>query len=70
MGEINTVMVDMPTKIKGCVHNNSDGSYTVFINAKLSSKIQQETYIHELNHIRRGDFDKRDVDRIEYNSFS
>jgi|GEM_PF-5599995 len=36
MDDINVQILDLPSYIKGHVNTNADGSYTIFINAKLS----------------------------------
>lgn len=48
------------------VVQNEDGSYTVLINAKLSQDGQLKAYQHALNHIENGDFEKSDVQSIEF----
>ena len=59
MPEINVVLMDNPFGIKGSVNANKDGSYTIIINARLSHEEQQKVYMHELQHIQNGDFDKK-----------
>lgn len=66
--DINVVLMDNPFGIKGSVNKNEDGSYTVIINAKLNVEQQREVYKHEVEHIKNGDFDKSDVDIIEYDA--
>ena len=39
--QINVVLIDNPFGIKGSVTQNYDGSYTVFINARLSYEQQK-----------------------------
>lgn len=51
------VLIDMPVKIKGITIMNSDDSYTIFINARLSSQMQCATYDHEMEHINNKDYD-------------
>ncbi len=65
MGEIFTHIIDMPSGIWGHVNENPDGSYTIFINARLSTNMQQDVYFHELRHIAKNDFIKYNVDNIE-----
>lgn len=62
---INVVIEDNDFGIKGCAHENRDGSYTIFINAKLSAEKQKEVYKHELFHIVHGDFEQDNVESIE-----
>lgn len=51
---------------KGAVVLNEDGSYDIFIRAQLSHEERVKCYLHELGHIRRGDFFKDDVQEIEH----
>lgn len=44
---------------------NEDGSFTILINARLSSDAQHKALLHALGHILNCDFDKEDVQRIE-----
>lgn len=44
---------------------NSDGSYTIFLNARLSHERQLEAYAHALRHIQNEDFNKDNADMIE-----
>lgn len=60
-----TELVDLPPRVKGLTHPNPDGTYTVFLNARLSIETQRQTYRHELRHIRQGDFSGGDVQLIE-----
>lgn len=65
---MNCIYVDLPTKVRGCVVPNPDGSFTVVLNSKFTHEMNVQTYLHEVEeHIRRGDFDTReaDVQRIE-----
>lgn len=52
-------------KTKETVTENEDGSYTIFIEASLSSIEQKEAFSHAMKHILGNDFDKTDVDLIE-----
>lgn len=66
MTDIFTVISDdMPLGIKGHVNHNIDGSYTIFINAKLTYEEQKEVFNHELQHIKNNDFEKFNCDVIE-----
>lgn len=59
-------MIDMPHRIKAHVVPNNDGTYTIFLNSRLSFEQQQESYIHELRHIYNNDFGEQDVSTIEF----
>lgn len=52
--------------IRGACTENEDGSYTIFINAQLSTEQQLEVYLHELRHINNHDFQRHDVQEIEF----
>ena len=60
--------LDMPTSVKSNVTHNEDGSYSIFINARLSQNQQANAYMHELEHILKDDFNRRHetADRLEY----
>lgn len=57
--------MDNPFGIKASVHKNSDGSYTIIIDAHLSKEQQVKEYEHEMKHILSDDFEKSDVQTIE-----
>ena len=58
--------VDMPPAIHGSVCPNSDGTFSVYINARDSIERQREALDHEVKkHIARNDFSKDDVAEIE-----
>lgn len=63
--DINTQLIDLPTAAHEVVVTNEDGSYTIIINARLSSEAQHKAYRHALRHIRSNDFEKDDVQQIE-----
>lgn len=64
---IRTVMLDMKTaEVAEVVSANSDGSFTIFINSRLSKDRQEEAYIHALSHIINDDFEAElSADEIE-----
>lgn len=64
--DVNVILVDFPNT-KGyemCVEN-SDGSYTVLINARMSTDQQRKAYEHAVYHIENNDFEKESVQEIE-----
>ena len=64
--DIITRLYDMPTDIRSFVRHNPDDTYTIVINSRLNIESRRKRYIHELRHIRRGDFDREETaDRIE-----
>ena len=66
--DINTRIIDMDTLIGEQVVKNVDDSYTILLNARLSSEKQMECYRHALNHINNNDFEKEIADKIEFDS--
>lgn len=61
-----TYYVDLPTTIRSFVVSNNDMSFTILINSRMGSDQQLLAYIHEMEHIKNGDYDKRcSADLIE-----
>lgn len=67
MFDIQVIVMDFKTTIASeSVTENSDGSYTIFINARMSLERQREAYRHALGHIYNGDFESnKSADQIE-----
>lgn len=64
---INTLIIDFPvTCVSEMVRQNEDGSYTILLNAKMSHERLQKAYLHALGHIKNNDFEKDNVQEIEY----
>ena len=60
--DVNVVLMDFPnTKEKELVTPNDDGSYTIFINSRFNYETQLKAYIHAIQHIEAGDFEKENV---------
>ncbi len=57
------ILLDMPTN--EAVTVNEDGSYTIFINARLNREQQIKSYYHAMKHITGEDFEKANVQEIE-----
>lgn len=65
--DVNVVVIDFKTaKGNEMVTCNEDGSYTILINARLSYAGQLKAYEHAMRHIKENDFQKEDVQAIEY----
>ena len=63
---VNVVLMDWPdTKAKEIVTENEDGSFTIFINARISTDAQAKSYWHGMEHIKGLDFQREDVQQIE-----
>lgn len=61
--------MDFPATIRSFVVANKDLTYTIVLNSKLSHEQNLISYQHELDHILRGDYEKKcSVDLIEINA--
>ena len=49
-------IVDLPHGVRGFTWLDEDGLYNIYINARLNSEMRRQAYRHELEHIRRGDW--------------
>lgn len=63
--DVNVHVIDMDTMVEEQVVKNDDGSYSIFLNARLSTNMQREAYLHALSHICCDDFYKDCADDIE-----
>lgn len=59
-------LINFPTNAREAVTENEDGTYTIFINEKLTHEMQLKAYAHALKHIMGKDFERENVDEIEY----
>lgn len=64
----NVILLNDSCGVPGSVWHNSDDSYTIFIDAKLSETKQKEVFLHEFGHIKENDFGKENVQIIESES--
>lgn len=62
---VNVVVMDMEYGIRESVHQNRDGSYTIFLNARYSDETLKRAYLHAIDHIKNHDWEKTDVQQIE-----
>ena len=58
---INVFLVDFPRNVKchEAICKNEDGTYSVFIDARLSATAALAKYNHAVKHIENGDFEKQ-----------
>lgn len=63
--DIGVYFLNMDTAVEEEVHPNEDGSFTIFINARISNDRQMLAYQHALQHIMQDDFSKESADEIE-----
>lgn len=64
MNEPVTILMDLPTTVKGFCCHAQDGSDLIVINSRMPKEIQRNTYKHEYEHIRNGQMD--DPGYMEY----
>lgn len=62
--------LQLPSRVKGFSTKNDDNTYTIILNSRLNYEQQLKSYKHELFHIINKDFDKSDVDDIEFYAHS
>lgn len=66
MHDIQIRILDFPTtKVTETVTQNADGSYTIFLNSRMTQERQLESYLHAMRHITNNDFEKHNVEQIE-----
>lgn len=59
-------LIDMPYGVHGCVSEDADGFYSVYVNSRDGAERQREAVDHEVKkHIEGNDFAKLDVLEIE-----
>ena len=56
--DINTFIIDFGNSIPATVTINEDGSFSIFLNARLSYEQRMQAYLHEMRHIQKNDFVK------------
>ena len=62
-------LINFPTgKTKEAVTENEDGSYTIFIEEKLSQEEREKAFLHAMKHIDNNDFFKADIQKIEFDA--
>lgn len=66
MEDINVQIMDMDTMIPEHLVKNADDTYTILLNARMSKDCQLKYYYHALEHIKKSDFYKKDVQKIEH----
>ena len=58
--------VPFPYSVKSCVTPNNDGSFSIYINSKLSQDQKRKALDHEIDHIENDDFyNNKPIDKIE-----
>ena len=49
-------LIDLPYGVGGFVAPNEDGTFNVYLNARLSAEKNLDTFLHEVEHIENDDF--------------
>lgn len=49
---------DMELCVRGFTKRDKDGNFNIYLNSRYCYSQLQKTLKHELDHIRKGDFDK------------
>ena len=60
MEEVIIRLMPLPVHVRAFTIPDEQGDYNVYINVLLSREQQARSYRHELRHIERGDFYKRE----------
>lgn len=65
--DVNVILLEMgDTSNREMIAQNEDGSYTIFINARLPHNLQLKEYDHAMRHIKEQHFEQTNVQIIEY----
>ena len=65
---ISIVLMDMVYGIKEEIFKNKDDSYTVFLNSRYNDETLKQAFAHAVEHIKKNDWEKTDVQAIEAES--
>lgn len=67
MDDIFVYLVDLPPKVAEMITPCENG-FTIYLNARLSYQDRIKAYMHAMRHVERNDWDKTEVQQIEYES--
>lgn len=56
--DVRTIFIDMPNTVKGYTISDKDGFFTIVLNKNLNFEQNVNSYLHELEHIHNGDFER------------
>ncbi len=65
MYDFNVVLIDLDPMVGEGIYQNSDDSYTIFLNSRWTDEEQKRCLLHAFDHVRHHDFEKYDVQEIE-----
>lgn len=64
---IKVIYYDIPCRIRGFTKKTNDDIYYIVLNSRLSREQNQMTLVHELEHIKNGDFyNYNNVQELEF----
>lgn len=66
--QVNVQIINMDVQVAEHVVMNSDDSATILLNARLTHERQHKAYLHAMEHLKENDFEKHDVDEIEFDA--
>lgn len=58
MDDVRTIFIDMPNTVKGYTISDTEGYFTIVLNKNLNFEQNVMSYLHELKHIKNGDFER------------
>lgn len=64
--DLNITVVNLPYGLHAFTRQNEDDSYSIVLNARDAWERRADAYLHELEHIARRDFERVDVQEIEF----
>ena len=53
--EEHTILLNLPTSVRGMVYHDDNGDPVIVLNARLTREANRRTYKHEHDHIKRGE---------------
>lgn len=59
MEEGKAILTDLPTSVRGFVYEGEDGEPMIVVNSRLTREANQLTYMHERDHVTRGDMENQ-----------
>ena len=59
--DIKSFLIDFGNSVPASVTVNEDGSYSIFLNARISHEKRLQAYQHELRHILNHDFETANI---------
>lgn len=63
--DVYTLLMHLPPHVHGFSRRNKDDTYTIVLNDGICREAQEEAYLHEMEHIEKGDFGEAAVGEIE-----